>query len=324
MALLDKTFVLSDESVNRYKFRVLTAGIGLEAFKKNPVMLLMHNRTVLPIGKWENIRKENGKLLAEPNFDDNDPLAQSVQKKVEDGILNAASIGFDEPLKISDDPKLMRPGQELGTVIECELLEVSIVDIPGNRGATVSLVSEAAISLGSEMDDANVRHLFAKASTNQSGMKQIFKALGLAETADEVEAVLAIRELKAQAEQHSELTAQLAVAKGLKTPEEVDGFKRDLAANATQHAGAVLLAKASKPELVATTGGKPNLAEVLAGKQGQNLEAGDTKIPKDRLSWGFNEWGTKDPQGLLKLKHESPEDYKSLYKAQYGNVVVGK
>lgn len=40
-----KTFVLSDESVNSYGFRVLTDGIALDNFKKNPVMLWNHTRT---------------------------------------------------------------------------------------------------------------------------------------------------------------------------------------------------------------------------------------------------------------------------------------
>ena len=37
------TFVLHDESVNTYGFRMLTSGANLEEFKKNPVMLLNHD-----------------------------------------------------------------------------------------------------------------------------------------------------------------------------------------------------------------------------------------------------------------------------------------
>mgnify|MGYP003375424942 FL=1 len=38
-----KTFVLHDESVNTYGFRMLTSGAVLDEFIKNPVMLLNHN-----------------------------------------------------------------------------------------------------------------------------------------------------------------------------------------------------------------------------------------------------------------------------------------
>lgn len=58
-----KTFVLHDESVNTYGFRMLTSGVNLDEFRKNPVMLLNHNDYSLPIGRWENIRIEGAKSL---------------------------------------------------------------------------------------------------------------------------------------------------------------------------------------------------------------------------------------------------------------------
>lgn len=39
------TFVLHDETVNTYGFRMLTSGANLEEFRKNPVILLNHKRT---------------------------------------------------------------------------------------------------------------------------------------------------------------------------------------------------------------------------------------------------------------------------------------
>ena len=41
---MSKSFILSEESINDRGFRVLTGGINLERFKKNPVMLWMHHR----------------------------------------------------------------------------------------------------------------------------------------------------------------------------------------------------------------------------------------------------------------------------------------
>lgn len=334
MALLKKTFVLSDESVNRYKFRVLTNGIELGAFLSNPVVLLKHDRTLLPIGKWENIRKEGVKLLAEPNFDDSDPLAMSVQKKVEQGILSAVSIGFDF-IEVSDDEKLMLPGQKLSTVTKCELLEVSIVDIPANRNA-IALTSSAAVCLGDDMDIGELENLFAKASGKgsvnpNSGMKSILKTLSLAEDASEVEVVLAIKELQAKAEQHGELALALALSKGLKAEAEAEAFKQELAAKPITLAGAVLLAKATAPAQLAPAvpsapAAKPNLAPQLhAHKSAAAAESGgEGAIPEDRLKWSFNDWSKQDPDGLLKLKYQSPADYERLFKAQYGHVKVGK
>ena len=39
-----KRIILSDSSLNCYGYRVLTSGMSIEAFKKNPIMLYMHFR----------------------------------------------------------------------------------------------------------------------------------------------------------------------------------------------------------------------------------------------------------------------------------------
>lgn len=81
-----KSFVLHDESVNTYGFRMLTSGANLEEFKKNPVMLLNHNDYALPIGRWENIRIVGTQILADPVFDMNDERGREVERKVREGF----------------------------------------------------------------------------------------------------------------------------------------------------------------------------------------------------------------------------------------------
>ncbi len=76
------TFTLHDESVNTYGFRMLTSGCNLEEFKKNPVMLLNHDDWSMPIGRWENIRIEGGRILADAVFDEDDPRAAEVMRKL--------------------------------------------------------------------------------------------------------------------------------------------------------------------------------------------------------------------------------------------------
>ena len=141
-----KTFILSQEGVNDKGTRILTAGINLERFLKNPIMLYMHRRDdgwdfegVRPIGIWENVRKEDGKLLADPKFDENDTFAKLIKSKVEDGFLRGASVGIS-PVEFSTDEKHLEKGQTRATVTKCELYEASIVDMPSNKH-TVSLFS---------------------------------------------------------------------------------------------------------------------------------------------------------------------------------------
>jgi HK97 family phage prohead protease len=136
-----KTFIVSDESVNAYGFRVLTSGIKLKSFKANPIMLFNHSSYSWgadvyngPIGRWENLKVEDGALKADSVFDVNDPKGKVIGDKVENDFLRAASIGF-KILKVSEDPADMLPGQTRGTVTECELVEISVVDLPANKNA---------------------------------------------------------------------------------------------------------------------------------------------------------------------------------------------
>lgn len=134
------TFLVSDESLNSYGSRVLTAGIDLVDFKKNPVMLYGHIRgwsdkedTLLPIGHWENIVVKDGKLYADAVFDDDD-YSKKIENKVKKGTLRACSPGL-RITELSELPEHLVKGQTRATISKCRLLEISIVDIPANRNA---------------------------------------------------------------------------------------------------------------------------------------------------------------------------------------------
>lgn len=128
------TFVLSDESVNTYGFRLLMSGGDLEQFRRNPVMFYNHNEWDMPIGRWENIRFENGELLADAEFDLDDENSKKIAGKVERGFLKAASIGF-RVVEKSDDPQYLLPGQTRMTVTKWQLREASVVAIGANHNA---------------------------------------------------------------------------------------------------------------------------------------------------------------------------------------------
>ncbi len=135
------TFVLSDESVNSHGTWVKTSGINLDRFKKNPVMLWSHDSAFPPIGKWENIRFEGDKLLADAVFDEDDALAQAFKRKVESGLLKACSIGFYAK-KFSSDVADIKPGQRFETIVEAELIECSLCSVGSNENAMVLMNAE--------------------------------------------------------------------------------------------------------------------------------------------------------------------------------------
>lgn len=153
-------FVLSDESVNVYGFRILTKGITFSAPKNRTPMFYNHTRgdDVLPIGRWEGLKKKDGKLTGYPVFDEDDDFALKVSGKVEREFLNSTSIGI-EILAISEDPKMMLRGQVLPTVTKCEMFEASIVDIPANKGAT-RLSNNMVVVLNNGQPTENINEVF--------------------------------------------------------------------------------------------------------------------------------------------------------------------
>jgi hypothetical protein len=197
MAKLNIDFVLLDESVVLYGFRALMTGAQLESFQKNPVMLFMHARalsddgelkddTILPIGRWWDIRIDAGRLLAKPDFDNDDEFAQRIQKKVEKGYLNAASVWID-PIAVSDDTNLQLAGQYGPTITMWNVFEASIVDIPNCRNAlAIRNVDGKLMKLfatGQDKEVINYLHSLQKDINNNMDNKLLAVKLGLAENA---------------------------------------------------------------------------------------------------------------------------------------------
>lgn len=140
-----KRFTFNDGTKNSYGFRVATAGINLERFKKNPVMLNSHfNHTDAVIGKWDDIRVEDGKLSAVPVFDDQDDEALKIKGKVERGFINGASMGIKfhrNDMKYLDGELVLETS---------ELYEASIVAVPSNQNAIQLIDAESGEYLKDE------------------------------------------------------------------------------------------------------------------------------------------------------------------------------
>lgn len=126
-----KPFAFNDETIeNTYGFSILTSGIDLTRFKKNPVMLSDHyNSNWNVIGKWFDVKKDGSILSGLPDFDTEDTDTAVIAGKVERGYINACSMGI-----IFDRENL---NVVAGKVIltKCELVEVSIVPVPSNANA---------------------------------------------------------------------------------------------------------------------------------------------------------------------------------------------
>lgn len=124
-----RRFKLSDSTVDRYNSTLAVEGWQLDAFNRNPIMLYGHWSWDLPIGRWSPVEVTDGALFATPAVWAETNQAREVKALVEADILRACSVGFD-PIKWTVNEA--RGGVDY---LEQELLEVSIVSIPGNSNA---------------------------------------------------------------------------------------------------------------------------------------------------------------------------------------------
>mgnify|MGYP003608842692 CR=1 FL=1 len=145
-----KAFIFNDESQeNSYGFSILTEGIDLTRFMKNPVMLSDHwNSNWNVIGKWNDVKKEGAILTGLPEFDTEDKDAAAIGGKVERGFINACSMGI-----VFDRENLSVIGGKV-FLTKCELVEVSVVPVPSNANS-VRLMHED----GKVMDEKEIQEL---------------------------------------------------------------------------------------------------------------------------------------------------------------------
>lgn len=206
------SFVVHDESVNTYGFRMLTSGVDLTEFGKNPVMFFNHDTYSTPIGRWENVRVEGTRILADPVFDEDDPEAAKIARKVARNFIRAASVGAWVS-ESSTAPELLLPGQTEPTVTKWSLREISICNIPSNHNAialydadgkpvdhkdysTILQLTDAtpAAPTGGKPNNNDIT-----LTTNQLPKKQMTelqKMLALSDAAGESEILSAVRSLK--------------------------------------------------------------------------------------------------------------------------------
>ena len=327
-----KEVIISTEAVNSYGTRVLTSGIDLEQFKRNPVLLWMHRRAwdgqSMPIGKIDNLRVENGKLIGTPVFDQNDEFARKIESKWESGFLRMASAAL-EPTEVNPDPALALAGQTRATVTRSKLVEVSIVDIGGNDealqlcGADGKQLKLAAgedvpalplLKLNEpeptpenepgEGEEINNNNKQLKTAMN----KEQLMLLGLPEGASDEQATAALQLMKTKADTAE--TLQLAAVTRC-----VDQAIADKKILATQRDHYIKLGKAAGAEMLADT----FKAMPTQQKPTDTLNLSHQTAPGAGSQTKTYAKLSEVPQSeRLTLRKEQPSEYMRLYKEEYG------
>lgn len=202
-------FLLSDESVNSHGYVIQTSGIKLERFNANPVMYLNHNMNKGIAGKWTNLRIHNGKLFGTPVFDMEHEPGKTAGEQAGSGFLNGASIGIENVVFAQIN------GVE--TAISCELIEVSVCDIPSNKNALQLYYDGTPVTLSK----------YQKLSANKNDMgttnlQCIALALSLPEEATVNEICNAIKTMRDAFPDSVSLMMDNAIKRHLITKEEGD------------------------------------------------------------------------------------------------------
>lgn len=318
---MSKRVRISNESVNSYGFRVLTSGMEVAQYQRNPVLLYMHERGQV-IGYMKDVQVKDGEVTGEPVFDEATELSKRCKKQFEFGSLKMVSAGL-EIYETSDDQAQLAKDQKRPTVTRCRLYEVSLVDIGSNDdaivlkmgGQTVNLAAGEACPLPLIPNPSSLNDII-NPNKNESGMitlKDVALMVGLQETATEAE----VRDrMKLMLEEHNRLAEAEKRLSELSKARVVALVERGIKERRIE---------ASRREEMVT------LFSKLGADEAEKLLAGMAQQvkPSDLIQTGANATLGATPEGwkslhdvpadkMLQLKQERPEEYARLYKAEYG------
>lgn len=304
---------LTNDSLNSYGTRVLTDGLDIEQYNRNPVLLWMHQRGQV-IGTLTDLRREHGEITGLLNFDEASELSQRCKKQWEFGSLRMVSVGIDI-LEWSNDPNLAVEGQTMATITKSKLTEVSVVDIGANddairlnyQGQQLNLSAGGACPLPSLYNQSNQPQ-----STYPTEMdtKVLALKLGLPEGADETAIYAKIDEIKATSTEVETLRAEKEAVIQREVEALVDGAVAEKKIELKMRDHFLQLGKSVGADNLRTTLQSMSPREKLSATLNSSGQAVQPKT--------YAKLSDVPSEELMQLRDSDPERYKQLYKAEYG------
>lgn len=301
---------ISNDILNSYGFRVLTSGMDVEQYRRNPVLLYMHERGNV-IGYIKDIQNENNEVTGEPVFDEVTELSKRCKRQFEFGSLKMVSAGLDI-LELSEDRKYLVEGQTRPTITKSKLYEVSIVDIGANDDSIVLKKDGKQIILGRDGECPLPVLNTNPIKQEQMEQKKLALQLGLPETATEAEITAKLGELHAAQEENVRLKREkdeLTLASITNLVDTAIGEKR---ISADKKEEFVNLGKEIGTEKLSSifSAMSPHVKlSTVLGHQG----TGKAEAPGN-----YTKLSEVPADKLLELRKEQPDEYRRLYRAEYG------
>lgn len=309
---MGKRVRLTDDSLNSHGSRVLTAGVDIAQYERNPVLLYMHERGKV-IGYMKDIEVKDGEITGEPVFDCATELSKQCKKQWEVGSLRMVSIGIDV-LELSEEPEHLVAGQTAPTITKSKIFETSIVDIGANDNAIVMRHNGKQITLGRDSENPlPVLSNKPQTTKQQMELKTIALKLGLPETADETAVLAKIGELNLTAAEVEQLkkdknaltlaqvtdAVETAIKENRLTPDKKEHFI---------NLGKTIGIDSLKATLDAMTPAA-RLSKTVNPSTGDISPAGQKT---------YNKFSEVPEDELRKMRSENPTEYRRLFKAEYG------
>jgi len=317
---MGKRVRISNNSVNSYGFRVLTEGMDITQFQRNPVLLYMHMRGEV-IGCVKDLKVENDELTGELVFDEVSELSKRCKRQWEFGSLKMVSVGIDV-IEESSDPSLLEAGQTHPTVTKSKLYEVSLVDIGSNDDAIALRRNGKMVTLygGVCYEDAESNNYITldqnttdvEPNNTDKQMEELLieiaQALGLPEDADK-EAVLAkIAELQEKAQESEDLEEENEELRLSQLTTLVSGAVADHRLSAAERDNFIELGKKIGADELKKVLGAMNPQQKLS-----NLVGGNSASATE-----YKKLSDVPATELMKIREDNVTLYKKLYKAEYG------
>ena len=324
----DKRVRISNERLNSYGTRVLTCGMNVEQYNRNPVLLYMHERGQV-IGYVKDLKVEGDEVTGELMFDEATELSQRCKKQWEFGSLKMVSVGIDI-LELSEDPKHLVAGQTCPTITKSKLFEVSLVDIGANDDAIVLRKSLSPVSSpkgdvrtmrfekvtalpllgcgGATVYGTNINN---NQKPKQMDQEKLALELGLPKDADEATINAKLASLKAAGAEAETLRQERDTLRAARIETLVNAAIAEKKIGEDKKQQFVELGKKIGAEELQKTFDAMSAQVKLSDVVGKGSMGGGGAAAYKKLS-------EVPSDELEKLRDENPAEYKKLYKAEYG------
>lgn len=135
------TAIISTGDMDRDREVLIPDGCNRKFYlDNNPVILLNHDASLLPIGRTLDIRKSGNALVAKGQIVTGDALADKVWNLMSKGFIHSISVGYRIiKQRIPSKLDIQNFGKGIVNIVnQWELLEFSVVVIPSQRNAVIT------------------------------------------------------------------------------------------------------------------------------------------------------------------------------------------